>query len=359
MVGGTCVVTALLAIFIYSSRLYTNRTVLAGVGKAYIPVEEGEVGKSVRKMVVGQLERSAIVAWESRPRDLLGEILVAEQAGTLPPETMSVGRNDYTVGREVPVDPANPPWGHIRHAGWTSPSQGEEEQMTDLQFANVIAELPNLVEARAVSLAPADPAGTPPKGPPMADPVVADVLLRPETMGMRDYLTQLSYLGLVNPPEISQKFLTQYENARFCGSPISDTEFKSLMAGFGDLLAGMTEMDPAITQQIHDQVGDKVIGPETVGLPFVQQASPPRTPDSSSIPSPITARTQPSRITTPYLQQEAPSEESMSSVLHRMPDDMNPAIPAQARSSSSLGSECFESDAGSVVRHNASPDANG
>lgn len=67
MIGGTYVLTALIAIFIYSSRLYTNRSVLAGVGKAYIPVEDGEVGRNVRKMIVSQLERSAIIAWEARP----------------------------------------------------------------------------------------------------------------------------------------------------------------------------------------------------------------------------------------------------------------------------------------------------
>src|ERR1700761_1641294 len=39
MIGGTYVLTAIIAIFIYASRLYTNRSVMVGVGKAYIPVE--------------------------------------------------------------------------------------------------------------------------------------------------------------------------------------------------------------------------------------------------------------------------------------------------------------------------------
>lgn len=70
MIGGVYVLTALLAIFIYTSRLYTNRTVLAAVGKSWIPVEDGEVGRSIRKMIVKALERSALIAWEGRPRDL-------------------------------------------------------------------------------------------------------------------------------------------------------------------------------------------------------------------------------------------------------------------------------------------------
>ena len=41
MIGGTYVLTASIAIFIFASRLFTNRTVMAGMGKAYIPVEPG------------------------------------------------------------------------------------------------------------------------------------------------------------------------------------------------------------------------------------------------------------------------------------------------------------------------------
>ncbi|EMC97779.1 hypothetical protein BAUCODRAFT_56521, partial [Baudoinia panamericana UAMH 10762] len=250
MIGGVYVLTALTAIFIYSSRLYTNRTVLAAVGKPYIPIEDGEVGSSVRRMIVKQLERSAIVSWESRPRDLVGEIVEAEVEGILPPETMSVGHNDYTVGRVITVDPARPPWGRVRHPGWSSPSHADENKYPNVQFADVVEELPNLVEARAVSLAPSDPLTTPKDGQVVADPAVVELLSRPQTMGMRDYLTQLSYLGLVNPPEVGTSFLQQYEHSRFCGRPTSEDEFASLMSSFSELLAGMTALNPAIVNQI-------------------------------------------------------------------------------------------------------------
>ncbi|KAF2479191.1 hypothetical protein BDY17DRAFT_227014, partial [Neohortaea acidophila] len=251
MIGGAYFLVATFAIFIYASRLYTNRTIMAAVGKTYVPVEPGEVGKKVRKMIVKQYERSAVVAWESRPRDLLGEILEAERVGILAPETAGLGRNDYTVGREIRIDPEIPPWGDVRHAGWSSPAQGNVGELPNIQFAPVIQELPNLIEAKAVSLAPSDPVDNS-----TADPQVLEVLQRPSTTGMRDYLTQLAYLGLVNPPEIGEAFLNQYESARFSGLPLSEDEFRSLMSAFAELLAGMTGLQPEIVEQIRIQTGE-------------------------------------------------------------------------------------------------------
>lgn len=362
MIGGVYILTALLAIMIYSSRLYTNRTVLAGVGKAYIPIEKGEVGSSVRKMIVKQLERSAIVAWESRPRDLEGEILQAERQGMLPADTMSVRREDYIVGRIIPVDPAKPPWGYLQHPGWTSPSHRQDNKNPEVQFLDVLAELPNLLEARAVSLAPPDPNMTPVGGQAMADPAVVELLRRPETMGMRDYLTQLSYLGLVNPPELGQTFVRMYEHARFCGRPATEREFERLMARFSELLAGMPELSPAIIQQIRLQVNDGASGSEDSSLAASDAQTAPqiRMPSRSAgsrTVSPVTARTAPSRTATPYLQQDASSVESFSSVIHNVAHDPPGSIEAPfaaSPASSDLISPSLTSipsDAGSVVMH--------
>lgn len=347
MIGGIYILTALIAIFIFASRLYTNRTVLASVGKPYVPIEEGELGKSVRKMIVKQLERSAIVAWESRPRDLLGEILNAESSGFLPPETASVGRNDYTVGREISVDPAHPPWGDVQHAGWSSPGHAEDNITPNLHFSMVIAELPNLIEARAVSLAPVDETMIPVNGPPMADPIVADVLRRPGTMGVRDYLTQLSYLGLINPLNVGQRFLLQYEKSRFGSVPVTEIEFQNLMTAFAVLLAGMTELDPAIIDEVRKQAGD------TASLLGEDDANTTHSADSS-LNSPVTARTAPSRSVTPYIYQDMDSEESLGSVIHQ-PSDQPAAVSqidddgASMAGSASLAST--SSDVGSVLIH--------
>ncbi|KAK0271003.1 hypothetical protein LTR35_013801 [Friedmanniomyces endolithicus] len=367
MIGGVYILLA-------DSRLYTNRTVLVGVGKAYLPIEKGEVGKQVRKMIVKQMERSAIVAWESRPRDLYGEILAAEKEGLLPPEAGGVGRNDYTLGRIIQIDPARPPWRIVRHPGWSSPSQRDDNQYPNVQFSDVIAELPNLIEARAVSLAPADPTMTPRDGRSIADPAVADLLTRPATMAMRDYITQLSYLGLMNPPETAQTFLRQYEHARFCGRPCTEDEFAKLMATFSDLLAGMVGLEPAIIEQIRAQTGEDAASMSSAEAdPLENRAQlrsgstaayrtpspvPAHSPASSVLRSPVTAREALSCDITPFAtHQHGPSGESFGSVIHYAPNPAEDEVSRQRTArSSSLGSASmvsFASDAGSVIRHSA------
>nr|POE47241.1 hypothetical protein CFP56_00573 [Quercus suber] len=307
MVGGVYILVAIFTIFIYSSRLYTNRTVYAGVGKAYVPVEEGELGKNVRKMIVSQLERSAIVAWEARPRDLVGEVLEAEQQGLLPVETALLGREDYMVGRLIPIDPASPPWGKVQHPGWSSPSQHVDNKNPNVQFADVIKELPNLIEARAVSLAPPTvDASSETLSQTIADPAVVEVLRRPGTMGLRDYITQLTYLSLVDPPSLGQTFLRQYELARFCGRPISERTFAELMATFSILLGGMQELDSVIVKQIRIQTSTH---DESSPAAFPKNYRP-ASSTNSSLPSPVTARTR--MTTTPYLQDSSASSSSIS-----------------------------------------------
>ncbi|EGP88820.1 uncharacterized protein MYCGRDRAFT_56770, partial [Zymoseptoria tritici IPO323] len=238
MIGGTSVLTLIIAIFIYSSRLYTNRSVLSAVGKPYVPIEDGEVSNMVRRMIVKQLKRSAVIAWEGRPRDLT--------------------REEYTVGSVIRVDPQNPPWGDIQHAGWSSPSHNSNNKYPGVQFAEVVAELPNLIEARAVSLAPSDPNVTPVHGAIQpADAVVVELLQRPANMAMREYLLQLSYLGLIQPPQLGHKFLSLYESARFSGQPTTTEEFNDLMTAFAALLSGMESLDKRIVEEIRIQNGDK------------------------------------------------------------------------------------------------------
>lgn len=366
MIGGAYVLTIIIAIFIYSSRLYTNRSVLSSVGKAYIPIEDGEVGTMVRKMIVKQLERSAIVAWESRPRDLFGEILLAAQEGILPNETKSmVDKNAYVVGTEIRVDPQKPPWGDVQHPGWSSPSHQDDNKTPGVQFDSVIAELPHLIEARAVSLAPADLTLTPVDGEPLpADPTIVDVLKRPATMGMREYLAKLAYLRLVQSPEIGQKFLTQYERARFSGQLVRPKEFDSLMGSFAELLSGMTELNPAIIDDIRlqtdekDELADQEVQNASLpyeGAPPVTTPSPRARSVQSSAITPVTAREGfSSRVGTPYMHLDTESEESFSSVVHHTPEPVPQSSPPsylmydqEAPSSSTL-----PSDAGSVLRHN-------
>jgi len=248
-ISGVYVLTILLTLFIYLSRLYTNRTVMAGVGKSYIPVEEGEVAKKVRKMITRALERSAIIALESRPRDLSSEISLVTSNSTT-----STNRKDLVrpmVGRVLKVDPQSPPWGKIEHPGWSTPSRSDGYLAPHIQFRTVIHELPNLFEAKAVSLAPPDPYSDLGDGqPPLADPAVVELLRRRPHSDLRTYLGHLSQLGLMTPPEAGANFLWQYERARFSCVPLSELQFEDLMESFAVLLSGMQELSPTIIGEV-------------------------------------------------------------------------------------------------------------
>ncbi|OCK84945.1 hypothetical protein K432DRAFT_287810 [Lepidopterella palustris CBS 459.81] len=250
VIAGVYLLTFILTVLIYSTRIYTNRSVLAGIPKAYIPVENGEVGKAVRRMIVKSLKRSAIIAWDSNPRDIREEIQSDGRTGTRP---CTAERNRSTFRRRnhlddvtiIPVSASSPPWGHIAHPGWASPAS---EDLPNLHFWAVIPELPNLIEAKAVSLAPPDPAldiqlPAQDNSPILPDAQVVALLQRPATMGLRDYLGRLSSFGLINPPVLGAKFLSLYEYARFSTSALTETEFRDLMSIFAEILSGMTGLD--------------------------------------------------------------------------------------------------------------------
>lgn len=251
-IGGVYILTAILAIFIYFSRLYTNRTVLAAVGKSYIPVEDGEVGKTVRKMIVKAMERSAIIALESRPRDFSNSL------DTIASNSTAMGNEKVithpAVGRVLRLDPSHPPWGRVEHPGWSTPSQTETSLPPHVHFRTVIHELPNLIEAKAVSLAPPDPCATPTSpgkdDTQLADPIIVDLLRRRPHADLRTYLGHLSSLGLINPPEVGEGFLWQYERARFSCVPLTESQFADLMQSFAVLLAGMEELSSTIIGEV-------------------------------------------------------------------------------------------------------------
>ncbi|KAF1984257.1 hypothetical protein K402DRAFT_395917 [Aulographum hederae CBS 113979] len=313
VVAGTYLVTSIICVLVYATRIYTNKSVLATIPKAYVPVEQGEVGAGVRKMIVREWERSALVAWDSRPRDLRSEIEAAANSkrkhrrhfrhhhyedehdiGDIPDANIEEEVSPHKEkekekdnGKEnekdklhhsifhkrlpptadlataIKLSPTLPPWGPISHPGWSSPSIPD---LPHLHYRPIILELPNLIEAKAVSLAPADDAvislhlsppllsddGEEVEGGGRPDTRVVAVLQRPSTMGVRDYLARLVGYGLVTPPTLAARFLTRYERARFSGSPVTEDEFRELMAVFGDILAGMTTLSAGLLADLQD-----------------------------------------------------------------------------------------------------------
>jgi hypothetical protein len=240
IIAGAYLLTIVISLFILASRIYTNRVVLKEIPKAYIPVDKGEVPRKVHRMIVKQWERSAIVAWDSRPRDVREELAKAEEQD----DTLPKSAKERMI---IQPDKANAAWGYISHPGWSSPASDE---LPNLEYWRVFIELPNLIEAKAVSLAPPDPtylqmisltsgAGSIP------DARIVALLQRPSTCGLREYLERLTSFGLINPRSLCDTFVTQYENARFSTSSLTESQFAALMSTFSALLTGMTGLDPA------------------------------------------------------------------------------------------------------------------
>lgn len=243
---------------IYFFRLYVNRTSLANIPKLYIPIDKGDVRTKVRKMIVASLSRSAAIAWESRPR--------AKPTGSAVPPTATTQNSQERAGRKEEVNskrslkrvfalkkattveeemgitlpPVRPVWGEIEHYGWASPNSSD---LPNLQYSTVICELPSLIEAKALTLAPPAPEST-------AHEVVLDtraiaLLQRPENLALRQYLAQLAELGVLAASRTTADFLSSYDYARYSTRPISNSRFRELMHLFAEILRSMQPLDPA------------------------------------------------------------------------------------------------------------------
>ncbi|KAH8600918.1 hypothetical protein B0O99DRAFT_495411, partial [Bisporella sp. PMI_857] len=257
VVAGCYVLTGLLAGTIYLVRLYTNRQILAAIPKTWIPVEKGDVNKRVRKMIVASLSRSAVIAWDARPRlDPTPPAAVSD-----PDSREAVVKTDTNLEKKkrhgvfwrrrrvqtekddhIIVIPSNAPvWGDISHKGWSPP---ESPDLPNIQYTTVILELPHLIEARAVSMAPPDTESE--ASPGMPDVRAVDLLQRPASIGLRDYMGHLLNIGVLIPSSTATHFLTAYEHARFSPEPLTEVEFRCLMKLFAEVLRGMQPLSPAM-----------------------------------------------------------------------------------------------------------------
>jgi hypothetical protein len=267
IIAGGYATVVVIGIFLYGLRLYTNRAVLAAIPKTWIPVEKGDVSKKVRKMVEESLKRSAMIAWDARPRasphmqatvtplrlenthDEAGESKEKEREKSKLYQRMLRRTRTKTEKDEDPLSiPPHPPvWGEIAHDGWSSPMSAD---LSNLQYVSVIQELPHLVEAKAVSLSPPDPNSSPTTSPAPPDLRAVELLQRTVAMGLRDYMSHLTSLGVLSPTAPVATFLTTYENARFSSKPLSESSFRELMRLFAEILRDMTPLNPTIMQSI-------------------------------------------------------------------------------------------------------------
>lgn len=370
VIGGVYVLTSLIVILIYSTRIYTNRSVLQAIPKPYVPVEDGEVGTAVRRMIVKHLRRSAIVAWDSRPRDIRGE----GDAGEDTDEESGEGRPGTTEKKEkekthkkksghgvsdatiLPISAKSPPWGHVSHPGWASPASPD---LPNLQYWSVICELPNLIEAKAVSLAPPDPnveTGSiqfPHETPFLPDAQIVTLLQRPRAMNLRSYLVRLSELGLINPPSLGPVFLAQYEHARFSTASITEMQFKDIMSIFADILNGMMELDPDVIEDLRAQS----LYSETRSLAPTQSSSSRSISSSSNSSHSLLNRRTPQLAHQPSSSSLSSSLSNSSAASPHSPQTLRTAPSRQAQSPGTYGTSRTpsavsfrtQSDRGSVV----------
>lgn len=219
----------------------------------------------MRRLVAEHLKRSAIIAYEAHPRNLKDDQNTA--GGGIDYPLVTTPAEESASRYHVPV------WGTISHPGWSSPSSPD---LPNLHYETVILELPHLIEAKAVSLAPPDPLSSPPppnnetepSDPPFPDALAVELLQRPATMGLRDYVSHLTSLAMIHPPTLGASFLALYEKARFSGRLLDEVEFRALMHVFAEVLRGMTVLSLDIVAQLRageeededtwsDQIGDK------------------------------------------------------------------------------------------------------
>ncbi|KIW02464.1 uncharacterized protein PV09_06272 [Verruconis gallopava] len=348
-VGAIYIGTLLVALFIWSSRIYTNRATLKEIPRCYIPVDKGEVPRKVHKMIKKQWERSAIVAWDSRPRDIREELTrMAHEDDETRHGFAGLLKGHAKKRTEIPPDVALAAWGHISHPGWSSPS---DAKLPSLEYYRVFVELPNLIEAKAVSLAPPDPAfyqnGLVESGiTPIPDARVVALLQRPATQGLREYLARLADFNLVNPPDAAEDFLAQYEAARFSTRPLTEYQFQNLMTAFSALLTGMTDLDVAAVEM---ELASSSSASSLRTFTTSSESLPPVPSNRLSAPSSHvgTVQTALSRARTPSRLHHAPSGSSLGSVIRS-----NYGGGSALRISSSNPS--LRSN-GSVIRLNPSP----
>ncbi|KAL9576219.1 MAG: hypothetical protein Q9212_007284, partial [Teloschistes hypoglaucus] len=141
------VLTLIIAVLLYASRLYYNRRNLVHIPSDWSPLD---AEKKVRKLVEEKLEYAAGVAYRCKPRDLSSngvgnnkDALTRPSQPALPPSFSSA--QPRSREEDLVVVPP-PPWGIIFHPGWSSPSSPD---LPDIQFETIIRELPNLIEAKA------------------------------------------------------------------------------------------------------------------------------------------------------------------------------------------------------------------
>lgn len=265
IIAAAWVLTGLVAAFLYGTRLYTNRAIIRDIPKTFLPIEREDLpGRNAHRAIQETFARSAVIAYQAKPRAKRIEVEL-EGAGermlaVSKQMKMHHHQHNFTLREQALLAPK---WDVVAHPGWQSPASTE---MPGLEYHKVADELIDLVEAKAVSLAPRDPLATPtaesddedgnplPRTP---DPRFVELLARPAGIGMRGYLAQLAELGVLPDSDLTDDFLSAYEHSRYSGKPLSEHEFQNLMRLFAELLRCMQPMEADLLDFGSDDEDDR------------------------------------------------------------------------------------------------------
>ncbi|RMD44189.1 hypothetical protein DV735_g1026, partial [Chaetothyriales sp. CBS 134920] len=241
IITGAYVLTGLIAIFLYSSRVYTNRIVLRDIPKTFLPIEKDDLPKRrVWVLIQDRLARAAVAVYHASPRARRIEV-----------EHPTAGERILLHEEKL----LEPKWGDIQHPGWRSPAA---KDMPGLEYVDVVNQLADLVEANAVTLSSSSTESSSAddekeedeqeqhEDNDRQDPI--DLVTRPEYFGMRQYIAMLTQLGVVPDNPATESFVRTYERARFAAQPLSTAEFDDLMRLFAELLRSMKPLDPPFQQ---------------------------------------------------------------------------------------------------------------
>ncbi|RKF80912.1 putative sucrase ferredoxin domain-containing protein [Golovinomyces cichoracearum] len=249
-IAGTYFLTLILAITLYASRKCAESATLKAIPKTWIPIEKGDVSKKVREMIILSLHRSAVIAWNSRPRIVQEPMDVSEiTRSSFPLDQYGNINKDQRTRRDRSSSkksdqisiavPSRSIFGEIIHDGWSSPLSSD---FPDLHYMTVISELPHLTEAKVVSLV-SPHANNNSESPELRHGSV-DILRRPMGMSFRDYIGYLCSLNIITTPDTAFEFLSLYEYARFSENPLNEIEFKKLVESFAEILRGIKAFNP-------------------------------------------------------------------------------------------------------------------
>ena len=246
---GVYVLSGIVTILLYASRLYTNRSILRDIPKTYLPIEKEDLpGWRVRGLIEDRLDKSAVTAYLAKPRPHRVEV----DSVPLRARISEIVKLDASQ-----LIHEEPTWGNFGHRGWTSPAHSDLP--SSLQFETVVKELPDLIEAKAVSLAPTqvDEDSTP-ENPSLPDPAIVEVLQRQPSMGMREYFGRLTILGMMKAnSEVNKAFLAAYERARYAPPPVSAPDFRVLMNIFAEVLHEMVPLEESVAAELLEDEAER------------------------------------------------------------------------------------------------------